>query len=154
VHVLRGKIVEKAYVPDKPEGMSIRQAAQRPEGVKVNINERVFRSGSTMTIGSPYLHDVFGASDQKRADVSVHAYWPPLKEMGYYKFTAKDRIKWDGRWKEGEVDPDAERRHALHFGCWHGDLADLPTKPRTPKIKVQRDAEGSWTITKQFDEES
>ncbi|GEM_PF-5141764 len=59
---------------------------------------RELSQGSTVGIAAPYIHEVFGIHDQPLA-VTIHAYYPPLDEMNFYKISGQKLVKVR-HWKE------------------------------------------------------
>jgi phage gp29-like protein len=64
--------------------------------------DRSLGQGSSVAIQSPYIHDFFAPPTDSGLSVSIHSYYPPLKDMSYYKPAAKGLLTKVGHWKEGD----------------------------------------------------
>lgn len=61
--------------------------------------QRDLHAGSLLTVKAPYVHTF--RNDSGEVAVSLHAYYPPLNDMNYFKHQ-EGRLSWIGEWKEGE----------------------------------------------------
>lgn len=60
---------------------------------------RKFEAGQATILPSPYIHRVSNHGDQKYDHaVSIHAYSPPLKQMGYYELHEKGGVRLTSEW--------------------------------------------------------
>lgn len=113
ISVLRGEVRERAFgVRGKKLAREVAKA--HPEGVEVVAHDREVREGSSMSLKDPYIHEVFGKSDDDtHRDVTVHAYFPPLTKMTYFKYDeANQRLTYDGEWDEAAPPPEGTRKSA------------------------------------------
>lgn len=97
IHVYQGTIQEKIF------GFNAEEWKKIPEALNYEIAERRLQEGSTATIGSPYIHFVSGIHGQKLA-ATIHAYYPPLDSMNFYKEDGGKLIK-TGSWSETRETP-------------------------------------------------
>lgn len=82
--ILRGRIVENIY------DLSGKRT-----------NSRILNAREAIAAGTPYIHEVHGtAKSLELPDVSLHAYWPPLRTQTLFK-------------PEGST--------IVQSGCWHDD---------------------------------
>jgi len=106
ISVLRGSVVNNFQVP---EGDYLAQS-KTPEGANVRLQASTLHEGSSMTIPAPYIHEMFGTTkDHSKRDISVHAYYPPLKQMAYFKKDKNGNLHYDGDWDEDRP-PDPTRK--------------------------------------------
>lgn len=110
ISVVRGEVSDKLYLT--MPGADFVATAQQDEGLFALSSERGLREGSTITVPSPYIHEMFGHSRIKeQKDITVHAYWPPLESMNYFKRVdgKEDKLFYAGTWNvDGEYDGERE----------------------------------------------
>lgn len=122
ITVARGIVIDRAFIP--ADRANIRHESQEEGGMDVRLNERHLRAGSTISIPSPYIHEVFGLSDEGDGrDVTVHAYWPPLVKMTYFKKSEKGTLLYDGEWDENGPPDDTVRKQEFVYKCGCGGHA-------------------------------
>lgn len=139
VRVIRGEVNEKVY--GLPYDFH-RTAASDKNGVEALVHERNLRAGSTMTIPDPYIHEMFGSSNIKTRDITLHAYYPPLEKMTYY--THKDgKLFYDGMWEEGHTPAAGEKTRKC---CACSELEHVfKYNPEQPRALAGTPNGGQWT---------
>ena len=111
IYVHKGAVNERIFAIDKKEfGKNTIEFREVDRGLDAK---------SAVSINAPYLHDI-GAQKGAGTSVTIHSYYPPLNDMGFYEVQGSKLVK-SGTWKE---DPDvmkakgfAERSHI--FPCFH-----------------------------------
>ena len=94
VYVYKGNVHEIIYAIDKE------QWYKDNSELDFQIAARGLMQESTITIEAPYIHLVCGKPDQQ-CGVTIHAYYPPLKEMNFFEEKDGKLVK-TGHWKEDD----------------------------------------------------
>lgn len=107
IAVIRG-IVEDITYTCEPR-LNMRDCAKKY--LPVNATVRRYLEGSVMTLPYVFTHDMYGrAASTLHRDITVHAYWPPLVEMGYFEERSEKqrlRARQTGIWRKK---PDEQRK--------------------------------------------
>jgi hypothetical protein len=109
IYVHKGSVNERIFAIDKKDFGK--------DTLAFHEVDRGLNEGSGITINAPYLHDI-GASHGEKLSVTVHAYYPPLNDMGFYEVKGKKLVK-SGSWKE---DPNVMKAKGFRdhtFPCYH-----------------------------------
>lgn len=123
ISVVRGQVVNRFFGHDQ----NYVEESKTPAGTHSQTQEQTLREGSTTGIPSPYIHEMFGRSQDNSAgqrDVTVHAYFPPLKQMHYFTKDAQGNLHYDGDWDEDRPPSEYSSRKAEHrlTGCSCGGM--------------------------------
>lgn len=105
IHVLRGDVVETIYHTPQ-DYLDLAQHG----GFPLLSQERRSHKGSTLSVEAPYIHAMGGTP--KGGAITIHAYYPPLVEMDYFKVEdgqAGKVLTWQGKWGEEDPFPGEER---------------------------------------------
>jgi hypothetical protein len=94
VHALAGEVVEEAF-------LAPRLLSEPGECVECTSISRPLRAGTTVTLPPSYIHRV--GNHLGEVAVTVHAYYPPLARMGYYREILHpdgEGLESTGQWAE------------------------------------------------------
>jgi hypothetical protein len=102
VSVARGSVGNRAY----STGEGYLDKAKTKEGLESRSGDKILKRNQTLQINAPYIHEMYGTAEagQKR-DVTVHAYYPPLSQMHYFKKDQDGKLHYAGDWDE-DRDPE------------------------------------------------
>lgn len=103
VSVLRGNVGNRAY----STGEGYLDKAKSKEGLESRFGEQILKPKQTVQIKSPYIHEMYGTAEsgQKR-DITVHAYYPPLSHMHYFRKDKDGKLHYAGDWDEDREPQD------------------------------------------------
>lgn len=93
-----GVYVHKGVVTERLFGVSKEQFGG--EQLDFKAIDRDLYQGGTISVIAPYVHEVYDKSDQNFS-VTIHSYYPPLKEMSFYRVKG-DKLLKSGHWKEDD----------------------------------------------------
>jgi hypothetical protein len=101
VSVARGTVGNRIY----ETGPGYFEKAKSQEGLPIKTGESMLKSGQTVQLKSPYIHEMFGTAEKgAKRDVTVHAYEPPLSQMHYFERSADGKsLHYVGDWDESRV---------------------------------------------------
>jgi predicted ABC-type ATPase len=120
ITVVRGKVNERVFGFQTSDGQEELKESQSKDGIAVTTHERTMRENSTVTIGAPYIHEMWGTGEKERRDITVHGYYPPLEKMHYFvRHEGSDHLFYDGMWDEHGA-PDTKVRKGSTSGCCAG----------------------------------
>jgi hypothetical protein len=105
ISVLRGKVVNRGYKIDK----DYIAESKSKEGLSTKSADTTLQKDVSVTLQAPYIHEMFGTGSKANRDVSLHAYYPPLKQMHYFKKDADGNLHYDGDWDEDRP-PEVPRK--------------------------------------------
>lgn len=111
VYVYKGTVQEHIYAIDKEQiGKGIGSS------VDFKSVERGFDEKSTAMINAPYIHDIYDQNDDNSLSVTVHSYFPALRQMRFYE------VKGDKLVQVGEWDDRAKAHSLSEYDRtnWHG----------------------------------
>jgi predicted ABC-type ATPase len=134
ISVVRGSVAETIYEWDRSK---VEQA--KKEGVDFTIHTQKLQEGAKLSVPAHYIHEVGGIAESTVKDVTLHAYYPPLKKMGYFKIEGS-KLKWDGDWDEDRIPSEQDKirkcgliRHRQDFsGIFKFDADQLRAPAGTP----------------------
>jgi predicted ABC-type ATPase len=124
ITVVRGRVDERAFAFKTKDGEEEVKQSKTKEGLDVASTLRTLHSGSTVTIGAPYVHEMHGESGNlKQRDITVHGYFPPLDKMHYFvHHKDSNNLFYDGMWDE-HGKPDIKVRKGQYIcGCGYASV--------------------------------
>jgi hypothetical protein len=112
VSVARGKVGNRVY----STGEGYLDKSKSKGGLDSKTGEQILKLNQTLSIKAPYIHEMFGTSEPgAKRDVTVHAYFPPLKQMHYFKKDTKGRLHYAGDWDEDRNPEDVMIADAMRL---------------------------------------